>query len=229
MLEDPPLLEIKRSWTRPDVAKLKAFEGAQTGHVVDAMMGRGALDSAIKPVDPRRSSFIGFALPVETGPSDNLAIIAGVARAQPGDVIVAAADAFTATAVIGDIVAALAKNAGCPAVVIDGMARDVIGLDGVGLPVFARGITPNSCVKSGPGRVGFPVVAGGVRVCPGDLVMGDRDGVVVVPQEMIDDVIQRVAAIREAETKLIARVGTGMTALPFIEGLLASDKVRFVD
>lgn len=209
--------------------KLKRFAQAQTGHVVDAMSGRGGLDKAIKPLLAARSGFIGTALPVATGAHDNLALIAGVAVAKPGDVIVAAADAFEHTAICGDIVAMLAKNAGCAAIVIDGMARDLAGLEEVGLPMFARGITPNSCVKSGPGKVGLPVVAGGVLVEAGDVVMGDRDGVVVIPHARLDEVIATVDAIREAEAATIAKVKGGLTTLPFMEELLASDRVVFVD
>ncbi|MBU2534233.1 MAG: RraA family protein [Alphaproteobacteria bacterium] len=230
MLEEPALLTIRKNFERIPADKIAALHGAQTGHLIDAMFGRGGLDGAIKALDPHRSRFIGTAFPVETGPSDNLAISAAIAFANEGDVIVAASDAFERTAVCGDIVAMLAKNAGCAGIVIDGMARDIAGLDGVGLPVFCRGITPNSCVKSGPGKVGLPVVAGGVRVEAGDLVMGDRDGVVVVPRVDLDRVIAAVAEIRKAEAALIARIQSdNMTTFPFMTELLASDKVKFVD
>ena len=166
----------------------------------------------------------------ETGPSDNLAIVAAVAVAQKGDVIVSASDGFTSTAVIGDIVSQLAKNAGIEAVVIDGMARDSEGIIAVGLPVFSRGITPNSCVKSGPGRVGHRIVAGGVAIEPGDVIVGDRDGVVVIPQSKLDAVIERIEAIREAEKKVIAKItADSLTRLDSIAALLNSDRVRYVD
>lgn len=229
MLEDPPLLVVKRAGPRPDDTLIARLRGAQTGHVVDAMDGRGALSAAIKAVDTARASFVGVALTAETGPSDNLALAAAVAMAKPGDVVVSASDAFTGTAVIGDIVALMAKNAGCAAIVVDGMARDYEGIVGVGLPVFSRGITPNSCVRSGPGRIGFPIVAGGVAVSTGDVVIGDRDGVVVIPQAMLGTVVQRVEAIREAEAKTIARVQTGLKALDAIDAVLKSDRVRYVD
>ncbi|MGI9409958.1 MAG: RraA family protein [Hyphomicrobiaceae bacterium] len=229
MLKDPPLLTIKKDFERVPQAKLEELVGAQTGHVVDAMNGRGGMDSAIKPVDPKRATFIGTAFPVETGPSDNLAITAAVARAQEGDVIVAACDAFERTAVCGDIVAMMAQNAGCAALVLDGMARDLIGLLDVGIPMFSRGITPNSCVRSGPGRVGLPIVAGGQRVEAGDVVVGDLDGIVVVPRADLDRVIATVNQIREAEAEAIAKVKTGSTRMAFMEELLASDKVEYVD
>jgi len=229
MLEEPPILQVKRQWDRLPQELLQRFEGAQTGHLVDAMSGRGGLEHAIKPQVAGADRFIGSALPVSTGPNDNLALIAGVAVAQPSDVVVVAADAFDRTAVCGDIVAQLAKNAGAVAIVIDGFARDLAGLEGVGLPIFARGITPNSCVKSGPGRVGFPVVAGGVQVAPGDIVMGDRDGVVVVPRERLEEVAGKVQAIREVEAGVIKDVEQGLTTFPFMEELLNSDRVTYVD
>ncbi len=230
MLEDPPLLVVRKSFKRPPAEKLARLQGAQTGHIVDAMDGRGALDPAIKPVDPGRAQFVGAAMTCETGPSDNLAIVAAVALAQKGDVVVSASDGFTSTAVIGDIVSQLAKNAGIEAVVVDGMARDSEGIIGVGLPVFSRGITPNSCVKSGPGRVGHPIVAGGVAIEPGDVIVGDRDGVVVIPQSRLDEVIERIEAIREAERKVIANVtGNRLTRMDSIAALLNSDRVRYVD
>lgn len=230
MLEDPPLLIIRKSFKRPSAAKLARLEGAQTGHIVDAMNGRGALDPAIKPVDPGRAQFIGTAMTCETGPSDNLAILAAVALAQDGDVIVSASDGFLSTAVVGDIVTLMARNAGIRAIVLDGMARDSEGIAGVGLPVFSRGITPNSCVRSGPGRVGHAIVAGGVAVEPGDVIIGDRDGVVVVPQRLLDQVIERVGIIREAERNVIANVsGSKLTHTESIAALLKSDRVRYVD
>jgi 4-hydroxy-4-methyl-2-oxoglutarate aldolase len=229
MLQDPPLLVVKRSIDRPDPAQVRKLAGAQTGHIVDALDGRGALDHRIKPIDRNRAAFVGVALTCETGPSDNLAIMAALAVAKPGDVIVAASDAFDHTAVVGDNVCLMGRNAGLAAIVIDGMARDEDGIVGAGLPCFARGITPNSCVRSGPGRVGFPVVAGGVAVASGDVLVGDRDGVVVIPREKLDFVVARLEEIRAAEQKVQARIAGGLTQLESIAALMASDRVVYVD
>lgn len=229
MVEDPPLLVVKRSFPRHAPDRLTRLKGAQSGHVVDAMDGRGALDPAIKPVDPLRASFIGTAVTVETGPSDNLAILGALSVAKPGDVIVSASDGFLQTAVVGDIVCSLAKNAGLAGIVLDGMARDSEGIVGVGLPVFSRGITPNSCVKSGPGRIGVPIVAGGVAIRSGDVLFADRDGVVVIPHAELDGVIARVERIRKVEAEILAKVAKGMTQLDKIAELMTSDKVKYID
>ena len=229
MLDNPPLLVVKKKWSRPPSEKLKPLIGAQTGHVVDAMDGRGGLDAAIKPIDPNRAQFVGVAITAETGPSDNMAILAAVALGQPGDCLIAAADAFAGTAVIGDNVCWLARNAGFSGLVIDGMARDLEGMLGIGMPTFARGITPNSCVKTGPGRVGFPVVAGGVSIAPGDVIVGDRDGIVVIPLALLDQVLSRLELIRAAEIKVQATIATGITQLDSMKLLLASSEVHYVD
>lgn len=229
MLEDPPLLVVKRTWVRPPKAKLEPLVGAQTGHIVDAMDGRGAMAAAIKPIDPARAQFVGIAITAETGPSDNLAILAAIALGQPGDCVIVAADAFADTAVAGDNVCWMARNAGMAAIVIDGMARDLEGMLGIGLPLFSRGITPNSCVKTGPGRIGVPVVAGGVAVASGDVIVGDRDGVVVIPASMLDQVLARLQQIRIAEAAAQAKIGAGITHFDTMAALLKSSSVKYVD
>jgi 4-hydroxy-4-methyl-2-oxoglutarate aldolase len=228
MLKDPPLLTVRRKFERASKDLVARFAGAQTGQIVDAMYGRGALDQ-IKPVDPDKAHFAGTALTVATGPSDNLAILAALVIAEPGDVIITASDAFPTTAVVGDNVSWMAKNKGVVAIVIDGMARDREGIVGVGLPVFARGITPNSCVKSGPGKIGLPIVCAGVAVQSGDIVVGDCDGVVVIPRADADRVADALDQVRRAEVETQARISQGMTHLPWVADLLASDKVLEVE
>ena len=229
MLKDPPLLTIRRAWQRPDAFTLGRLKGVQTGQAVDAMQGRGALDAAIKAVDPATAFFLGTAVTCETGPNDNLAIIAAIALAQPGDVILAASEGFTQSAVVGDNVTMVAKAKGVSAIVIDGMARDIAGIAPVGLPVFARGITPNSCVRTGPGRVGLPIVIGGVSVESGDVVIGDADGVVVLPRAHLHTILPLIEEVQAAEGATQSKIKSGFTNIGGIEEILASDRVRYVD
>lgn len=229
MLKNPPVLTVRRKWQRPDAFTLNRLKDVQTGQAVDAMEGRGALDAAIKAIDPANALFLGAALPCETGPNDNLAILAAVALAQPGDVIVAASEGFTQSAVVGDNVAAVAKAKGVAAIVIDGMARDIAGIRPVGLPVFARGITPNSCVKSGPGKVGLPVAINGVLIEAGDIVIGDADGVVVIPRKNLHTILPLIEEVQVAERATQNKIKNGFTNLGGIEELLVSDQVRYID
>ena len=225
MIDNPPMLTIHRGWARPDPALVAAFRGAQTSHVCDAMEGRGAVDWQIKPVDPGNGVFCGPALTAWAYPADIAAMFGALAEAQPGDVIMLACDGFTATAVIGDLAAGMMKNKGVAAFVTDGLARDRAGIIATGLPLFAKGIVPNSPALNGPGVVGAPVVLGGVHVCPGDIIVGDADGVVVVPQARAREVLETLGRIRTAEAAMEAQVKAGLTLSGKAEAMVAAARI----
>ena len=112
------------------------------------------------------------------------------------------------------------KNRGVLAFVTDGYVRDIQGIRAVGLPCYAAGLTPNSRARNGPGTVGLPVVVGGVAVNAGDIVIGDEDGVVVIPAAQIDQTIARLPSVRAAETNLDAQVRAGLVIPAFIENII---------
>jgi 4-hydroxy-4-methyl-2-oxoglutarate aldolase len=228
MIEDPPLLQIRRSYPRPNAGQLAAFSGLQTGFVVDAMNGRGGLDGSIKPV-AGTGPFCGVALPCHAGPADNLAAFGALSIAGPGDVILCGTDAFRDTAVTGDLLLGMMKNRGVVGFVTDGFVRDVPGIRSVGLPCYAAGVTPNSPARNGPGTVGLPVVIGGVSVGPGDVVLGDEDGVVVVPFERIDATIARLAQVKAAEADLDAKVKAGLEVPGFIQKLIDGGRFTYLE
>jgi 4-hydroxy-4-methyl-2-oxoglutarate aldolase len=126
-------------------------------------------------------------------------------------------------------VALVAKAKGVTAIVIDGMARDLAGIAPIGLPVFARGITPNSCVRSGPGKVGLPIIIGGIAVEAGDVVIGDADGVVVLPRKHLLTLIPLIEEVQAAEGATQHKIKNGFTNIGGIEDLLVSDQVHYVD
>ena len=209
MLDNPPLVTIHRGFRRPDPALIERFRGAQTSHLADAMEGRGALDYRIKPVDPANASFVGPALTAFAYPADVLAVFAALSEARPGDVIVCANDAFTKTAVIGDLAAGMMKNAGVAAFVTDGLARDKAGIIEAGLPLFCCGIQPNSPALNGPAIVGAAVTLGDVHINPGDVIVGDADGVVVIPAHRLEVVLERLERVRQAEIIAMRNVSEG--------------------
>lgn len=222
MLDNPPLLTIHRGFRRPNRALVERFRGAQTSHLVDAMEGRGALDYRIKPLDPANAGFVGPALTAHAYPADVAGVMGALHEARAGDVIVVANDGYTGTAVIGDLVAGMMRNKGVAAFITDGLGRDRAGIVATGLPVFCAGVVPNSPARNGPGTVGAPVTVGGVPVRPGDIVVGDADGVVVVPQEMAEAVLERLAAVRAAEAKAVAAVEAGAVGTESVRQLVAS-------
>lgn len=228
MLDEAPLLTIKRRIERPSKAELAAFQGVMTGFVADALGGRGAMVPAVKPI-AGSGPFAGVALPCAAGPADNLAVFGALMIAEPGDVVVCAADAFEHTAVTGDLLLGMLKNKGCVGFVTDGAVRDLPGIRDVGLPCYATAVTPNSPAKSGPGTVGLPVVVGGVTVGPGDIVVGDEDGVVVVPKALIRVTIERLDAVKAAEAAMLAKVQGGLTLPESIEAMAASGRFLEVE
>jgi 4-hydroxy-4-methyl-2-oxoglutarate aldolase len=212
MIENPPVLTIYRGHRRPDAALIEAFRGAPTSHLVDAMDGRGAVDWRIKPLDPSNANFAGPALTAHSYPADIHGMVGAALEAEPGDVIMCANEGYTGTAVIGDLAAGMMRNKGVAAFVTDGLARDRAGIVAAGLPVFAMGISPNSPACTGPGQVGAPIMLGGVQVCPGDIVVGDEDGVVVIPLARAETVLSRLRAVQAAEKTAEEAVKAGATS-----------------
>jgi 4-hydroxy-4-methyl-2-oxoglutarate aldolase len=217
MIEEPPPLVFASSIERPPAAAIERLRGASTSFIVDAMGGVGALDWRIKPIVG--ASLFGVALTCDCGPGDNLALLAATEQSQPGDVLVAATGAFTGAAVVGDLLLGIARNRGVVGFVTDGLVRDVANLEALNLPVYAAGVTPNSPGKRGPGAVGLPIVCGGLVVSSGDVVIGDSDGVVVVPRARIEMTLANLERVNAAEAGMMRRVRDGLTEVPFAAGL----------
>ncbi|WP_158812802.1 RraA family protein [Methylocapsa sp. S129] len=229
MIVDPPVLTIRAKFPRPAREIVEGFAGAPTGNVVDAMGGGGALDHRIKPLPPSAKIMVGVALTCDCGPSDNLALFGALSVAQPGDILVAAAHGHTGAAVTGDLMLGMARNRGVKGFVTDGMVRDIVGILDVGLPVYCAGVTPNSPARNGPGTVGQPVDLGGLRIESGDILIGDRDGIVVVPRDRAAAVLKALAEVRAAEAALEAKVKGGLEIPDFVVAILASDRVRNIE
>ena len=231
MIEEPPLLTIKRPSRRPTVDQIAAFQSLPSSIVLDAMEGAGALDMEVRHLAPGQlpPHVAGPALTADNGPGDVLALFAALEFIQEGDVIVSAYDGFQRSAGLGDRVASMIKNAGAAGAVLDAPARDIAGILPVGLGVWCTGITPASPVSSGPGKVGMPVQIGGRQVETGDMIVADLDGVVVVPFDQIDAVAKRAAEILELEGALDQKVKDGQIGFDRVKTLLNSDRVRWVE
>lgn len=227
MIGEPIALSIRRRIQRPAPPVLRAFRGAPTGFVTDAFNGRGCLDFRIKPLVPEMT-LCGPAVTALCSPGDILAAMAILDFVKKGDVIVIATLGDTVEAKIGDIWLHEARERGVAGVVCDGLVRDVKGLLAVGLPVFARGVAPNAGYKAGPGEINLGVSCGGVAIGPGDVVVGDRDGVVAVPLAQAAAVAAQLALVKrkesEAEKKLARGARFELWSAEALKG-----RVRYVD
>ena len=232
MIEEPVKLTIKKPVCRPSESQIEAFQGVATAFVVDAMDGVGALSPTIKPVGDGRDLdcvAAGPALTADNRPGDVLALFAALKFIQKGDIVIGAFSGYQGCAACGDRVAGMMRNSDAAGYVTDGPVRDYQGIVEAGLPMWCTGINPNSPVAQGPGKVGLPVQIGGMQVETGDMIVADRDGVVVVPFELIEEVIGRLDRIKELESVLDKQVEDGLKVSPATLELLDSAQTRYVE
>jgi 4-hydroxy-4-methyl-2-oxoglutarate aldolase len=232
MLETPPLLTVRRPARRPSDAQIGAFKGVSASFVADAMGGTGSLDTRIAPPGFGHHlpfTAVGPALTVENWAGDVLATVAAMRFVSPGDVLVVSVAGHSGCAAAGDLVMGMARNAGAAGFVTDGPLRDYTALIEVGLPVWCTGLNPASPSGRGPGKIGLPMAIGGRQVATGDMIIADRDGVVVVPFERIDTVIAALETVKRLEAEAEALVASGATMLSDIAAVLDSDQTVYLE
>lgn len=201
------------------LAALRAF-GSATVH--EAQGARNAMDAGLKPIDPK-SRLAGPAFTVDARPADNLVLHLAVQRAQPGDVLVVDAKAFLEAGPWGDILTLQAQKKGIAGLLISGAVRDAEAIVEMGFPVFCRGLSIKGTGKNQPGRLNVPICIGDVPVRPGDIVVGDRDGVVIVEREELAAVVQKSLAreAKEREQRAAIEGGTSTIELLGLQPVLA--------
>ena len=187
----------------------------QPAILADVAGRRGALHGRIRPLHPSMK-FAGTALTVEVRPGDNLMIHAAISLAKPGDVLVIDGKGDLSSALMGTIMMTACKQLGLAGVVIDGAARDSLEIIEMDYPVFAAGTNPNGPTKNVGGRIGHPISIGGVTVHPGDFIIGDNDGVVVVEREKIEGLLPIGEKKVKDEAARIAAIKTGDTTAKWL-------------
>lgn len=200
------------SVTQDTLEKLKAL-GSATIH--EAQGQTGAMDNEIKPIDPA-CRLIGRALTVDTRPDDNLMIHFALTKAKPGDVLVVDAKGFMEAGPWGDLLTLAAIRCGIVGLIIDGAVRDANTILELDFPVFCRGLSIKGTNKAQPGKVNQSVICGGVAVSAGDIVMGDRDGVVVVKAEDAVNTLALAAAREAKEDDIRKRIEAGETTVDIL-------------
>lgn len=211
-------------WHRPDAALLALFSTASSSQVTDCMSRIGAMDSGIRPVWPS-PRIVGPALTIWCHSGDNLMLHAALSVAQPGDVLVLNTQGNRTNAVFGELMASSALKFGVCGVIVDGAVRDAEALEHLKLPVYARGLSPNSCNKDGGGEVGGVIACGGVAVRSGDILVADADGIAVVPLDDAAEVARLAAAQVRHEANRLAEIEKGVVLRPEINEYLRRMKV----
>lgn len=189
---------LAADWPRPNPDLAAAVGRFPTANIGDAMDRFGLMSPAIAS-QWQGAQCAGPAFPILTREGDNLAIHHALQHINPGDVLVINGLGADTRALFGDLLAEACLGKGIAGVVIDGAVRDADSIGELGLPLWAKARTPAGPTKNGPGVIGGTIACGGLVVAPGDLVVGDGDGVAVVPQAALQPTLKRLAEIEEFE------------------------------
>jgi 4-hydroxy-4-methyl-2-oxoglutarate aldolase len=219
-MNDKPLSDIRRDFERVSADVAQKASAYQAAILADVAGRRGTMDGRIAAVAPEMK-LSGPAFTVEVRAGDNLMIHAAMTMARPGDVLVIDGKGDTTCALMGAIMINGCKAMKLGGVVIDAAVRDVLELRELGFPVFAVGTNPNGPTKFVPGRINWPVSVGGICVAPGDLVVGDADGVVVIEREKAPALLDLAAKKVADEAARIQGIKAGRDLRPkWLDGAL---------
>ena len=206
------MAQIKTQFQRPPVQLVEAFADLGAATVYEAAGRIGSVDPAIKPLGSG-VRILGPALTVQCFPQDNLMLHKALQLAQPGDILVATTDGYPHAGYFGDLMATSAMARQVGGLAIDGCVRDSAEILEMGFPIFSRGTCIRGTVKKNPGTINHPVLFGEVIVHPGDLVLGDDDGMVIIPQAKIEEVLEASQRRVEKEIEKAAALRTGKTSM----------------
>jgi regulator of RNase E activity RraA len=193
---------------RLDDDLVERFRGLASPNIADAMGRFGFMDPGMQ--SRSKLPLCGRAVTVLCRPADNLMVHKALAVAEPGDIVVVATCGNTVSAVFGELMCHTAAAKKLGGIVVDGAIRDVEGITKLGFPAFSRSVSPGGCDKDGPGEIHVPIACGNTVVMPGDIVVGDDDGVAIVPRDSAREVLDLVAALMSRETARIAEIKSGV-------------------
>jgi RraA family protein len=223
-----PGFRIRRNEIRPERALLAGFEPFTTPDISDIMNRLYTMVPEIRQQTDPDTMLLGPACTVKVFPGDNLMVHKALDLVQPGDIMMIDAGASPMNAVLGDLITTKARHRGVAGIVVDGLIRDIEGILETGVPVFARGVTPIGPLHRGPGEINYPIQCGGIVVHPGDVVIGDRNGVVIVPLEAAESVLQQLRTRRQGEAAYLAAVQRGEFSNGWVDKLLVEAQCNSV-
>lgn len=219
---------IVSSIERTDPAIVDGFKGIATPNIGDVMGRMYAMDHTIKSINKPGIHIAGNAFTVRTHPSDNLMVHKAMDMAQPGDIIVIDACGDMGNALLGEIMCHYARVKGIAGYIVDGPVRDLYGIAEMGFPVFAKGGTPRGPYKEGPGEINTIISCGNVPVKPGDVIVADDDGVMVVPREDAAQVLMKAREIQDKEQEMIRSIYEGTWDRAWVDETLRKKGCEFI-
>ena len=213
-----PGFRILSAPTRPAADLVREFSEVAVAHISDSM-NRIHSATGLRPMH-RAGQLYGVALTVRVPPGDNLMVHKALNMAASGDVIVVDAGGDVTNAIIGEMMSTFAAKRGLAGLVIDGAIRDSAAISKSDFPVYARSVTHRGPFKNGPGEMNVPVSVGGMVVCPGDIVVGDEDGLVAFSPELAPAVLKLVQALAQKERNNLAAIHEGTNDRSWVDKAL---------
>ena len=207
-------------------ALVEAFAKLPVANVSDCMSRMTAGGSRLRPMHAS-GGMAGVALTVVSRPGDNLMLHKAIDMAQPGDVIVADAGGDLTNSLMGELMLAYAIKRGVVGFVLNGAIRDVDAFRETNLPTFAAGVTHRGPYKDGPGEINVPISLHGMVIEPGDIVIGDSDGVLCVPLAEAEDILKKTQAKHEAETRQMKAIAEGTNDRSWVDAALRAQGCEF--
>lgn len=222
--------KIIKDFTRPDPELISLFTNMPVANIDDCMGRIAAIDAAIEPIG-HKGQMLGTAFTIRVPQGDNLMFHAAMDIAKPGDIIVIDAGGFTDRAIFGELMATYCKTRGIKGIVCDGAVRDREGLAALkDFHVYARATTPNGPYKNGPGEVNVPIAIGGKIVNPGDIVVGDDDGVLFISPDIAKELAEKTAAVEKKEAAIMDDIlNHGTYIRPWVNDLLQQIGCEIID
>ena len=215
-----PGFRVRTEFQRLDSDLMQRFSEFCSTDISDLLNRLYAVDPSIVCLTGSHHRLCGPACTVKVFPGDNLMVHKVLDVARPGDIVVVDAHGSSLNAVLGDLISTKAKHRGIAGFIVDGFVRDIPDILKLDFPVFARGATPIGPLHRGPGEINFPVCCGGVVVSPGDLVVADGAGIVVIPQEIACELLQRLQLQKASMAAYLAGVKRGQFSNDWVDRLL---------
>jgi len=212
-------LQILKRTRQVSAQVAQAYKGLPVANISDCMSRMTAAGPRLRPM--HKSGYLaGPALTVKTRPGDNLMIHKALTLAQPGDVLVVDGGGDLTNALFGEIMVATAVKIGVAGVVLNGAVRDSEAIGQGGFPLYAAGVTHRGPYKDGPGEVNVPIAIDGMVIHPGDLIVGDADGLLCVPFDEVEQVLAATRQKMDLEKKTLADIAAGKLDTSWIDATL---------
>ncbi len=215
-----PGFRVKTEFHRLDSHFMKQFTEFATPDISDMLNRLYAMDSAIACLTGTHHQLCGPACTVKVFPGDNLMVHKSLDVAMPGDIVVIDAHSSSMNAVLGDLVSTKSKHRGIAGFVVDGYIRDLPDILELDFPIFARGTTSIGPLHRGPGEINYPICCGGIVVNPGDVIVADGAGIVVIPQEIASDLLKRLRNQKASQAAYLASVKRGDFSNEWVDRIL---------